>query len=59
MSSIDVQDRQADDELRAPEAVSYFGQIKLRALVDVVFGGAALALLLAWLVLSIAGERLG
>jgi hypothetical protein len=34
------------------------GRIKLRALVDVMFGGAALALLLMWLVLSIAGRQL-
>jgi len=34
-----------------------FGRMNLRALMDVVFGGAALALLLMWLVLAIAGAQ--
>ena len=40
-------------------AASYLRRVNLRALMDVVFGGAALALLLMWLVLAIAGGRLG
>jgi hypothetical protein len=36
----------------------YFGRVKLRALMDVGFGVAALSLLLVWLVLAIAGGRL-
>ena len=41
------------------QIASYFGRMNLRALMDVVFGGAALILLLTWLVMSIAGGRLG
>lgn len=37
---------------------SYFGRMNLRALMDVVFGGAALILLLTWLGISIAGGHL-
>lgn len=61
MSSVgDASERQpgVDDELLTPDASSYVGWWNLHALVDVVFGGAALALLLMWLVLAIAGGRL-
>lgn len=37
---------------------SYLGRMNLRALMDVVFVGAALALLLMWLALAITGGRL-
>ena len=48
-----------DDALGDRQIASYFGRMNLRALMDVVFGGAALILLLTWLVMSIAGGRLG
>ena len=61
MSAVDGgPDRHAgtDDALGDRQITSYFGRMNLRALMDVVFGGAALILLLTWLVMSIAGGRL-
>ena len=61
MSAVDGgSDRHAgtDDALGDRQITSYFGRMNLRALMDVVFGGAALILLLTWLVMSIAGGRL-
>lgn len=45
------------DALDDRQVASYFGRMNLRALMDVVFGGAALILLLTWLVMAIAGGR--
>jgi len=48
----------SDDALGYRTTGSYFGRMNLRALMDVVFGGAALILLLTWLGISIAGGHL-
>ena len=48
----------SDDALDDRPIGSYFGRMNLRALMDVVFGGAALILLLTWLGISIAGGHL-
>ena len=47
-----------DGESCNQDAAPYLHRVNLRALMDVVFGVAALALLLTWLVLAIAGRRL-
>lgn len=47
-----------DDALHDRQVASYFGPMNLRALADVVFGVAALILLLSWVAISIAGGRL-
>lgn len=60
MASVgEAQDRltRADGESCEPEVVARFGQADLRALMDVVFGGAALVLLLTWIVLAIVGGQ--
>jgi hypothetical protein len=61
MSSVDggrVRRAESDNELGKWKSASNWPRVNLRPLMDVVFGVAALALLLAWLVLSIAGGRL-
>lgn len=40
------------------KSASSVGRMQLSALMDVIFGGAALALLLIWLVVAIAGGQL-
>ena len=60
MSCVDGgQDGQAGtgETLGKQQGASYLGRVNLRAFMDVAFGGAALAMLLVWLVLAIAGGR--
>lgn len=60
MSSVDggqVRCAGTDNELGKRKSAAQWVRVNLRPLMDVVFGVAALALLLAWLVLSIAGGR--
>lgn len=56
-STSDASDQQAaaNDKSSILIVASYLSRTSLRALADLVFGGAALALLLTWLVLAIAG----
>jgi hypothetical protein len=58
MSVEDVHIRRPGTADELPEPTISSARVNLRALMDVVFGVAALALLLMWLVLAVAGGRM-